>query len=531
MAITLRNSKGTALTHVELDANFTTLQNADLDSAAVTSIAQALDNAQVFTTNLNQIAGDSDVNFGTHKILYSNNYDSLGALPSAGSYHGMFAHVHGEGKAYYAHGGAWIKLADYDDVGTGIDSAKTIALIDSAYVQAREGIDSIGELSNVNMSGIANNKILKWDSGTQHFIVASDVSGGGGGGGLAYTDFSVSVAAAGSANLAYNNATGVTTYTPPDLSSYLTGYTVTQSDVTTHQAALSITESQISDLQSYLTSETSHADVLVDGDFTSAGFMKTNGSGTYSIDSNTYISQGQSIDMNGSELILDQNANTSFHASTDDQIDIKIGGTDVGYFNSTGLVVDNITSQSTGTPTLTSSTDINMVTSASVTISLNSDSSGGVGGGFRVGNMTTSQRNALSAANGEIIYNTNNNQMEIYEHSAWHPMTKGSNVFNVGNSGASNYTFSDPENHWFTSTTNDPVLYLRRGETYYFVVNASGHPFQIRVSNGGSAYADGITGNTQAVGTVVFKVPMGAPSTLYYQCTAHSGMGNTINIV
>ena len=527
MAITLRNTKGTALTHVELDANFTTLQNADIDSAAVTSIAQALDNAQVIPSHINSLAGDSDVNFGTHKILYSNNYANLSDLPAAGAYHGMFAHVHGEAKAYYAHGGAWIKLADYDDVGTGIDSAKTIALIDSAYVQAREGIDSIGELSNVNMSGIANNKILKWDSGTQHFIVASDVSGGGGGGGLAYTDFSVSVASAGSANLAFNNATGVTTYTPPDLSSYITGYTVTQSDVTTHQAALSITESQISDLQSYLTSETSHADVLVDGDFASAGFMKTNGSGTYSIDNSTYVSQGQSIDMNGTELILDQNANTSFHASTDDQIDIKIGGTDVGYFNSTGLVVDNITSQSSGTPTLTSSADINMVTGASVTVSKNGSS----GGGFRVGNMTTSQRNALSASNGEIIYNTTNSQMEIYEHSAWHPMTKGSNVFNVGNSGASDYTFSDPENHWFTSTTNDPVLYLRRGETYHFVVNASGHPFQIRVSNGGSAYADGITGNTQSVGTVVFKVPMSAPSTLYYQCTAHSGMGNTINIV
>ena len=527
MAITLRNSKGTALTHVELDANFTTLQNADLDSAAVTSIAQALDNAQVIPSHINTLAGDSDVDFGSKKIYYANMWDSEGALPNATTYHGMFAHVHATGAGYFAHGGAWVKLANNADLGTGIDSAKTIALIDSAYVQAREGIDSIGELSNVNMSGIANNKILKWDSGTQHFIVASDVSGGGGGGGLAYADFSVSVAAAGSANLTYNNATGVTTYTPPDLSSYLTGYTVTQSDVTAHQAALSITESQISDLQSYLTSETSHADVLVDGDFASAGFMKTNGSGTYSIDNSTYISQGQSIDMNGTELILDQNANTSFHASTDDQIDIKIGGTDVGYFNSTGLVVDNITSQATGTPTLTASTDINMVTGGSVTVSKN----GSAGGGFRVGSMTTSQRNALSASNGEMIYNSDNNQMEIYEHSAWHPMTKGSNVFNVTSSGSSDYVFNDPESHWFTSSTNDPVLYLRRGETYHFVVNASGHPFQIRVSNGGSAYADGITGNTQAVGTVVFKVPMGAPSTLYYQCTAHSGMGNTINIV
>ena len=41
-----------------------------------------------------------------------------------------------------------------------------------------------------------------------------------------------------------------------DLQNYLTDYTVTQNDVTQHQAALSITESQISDLQNYLTAET-----------------------------------------------------------------------------------------------------------------------------------------------------------------------------------------------------------------------------------------------------------------------------------
>lgn len=42
-------------------------------------------------------------------------------------------------------------------------------------------------------------------------------------------------------------------WVPSSNPNYLTGYTVTQSDVTAHQAALSITESQISDLQSYLT--------------------------------------------------------------------------------------------------------------------------------------------------------------------------------------------------------------------------------------------------------------------------------------
>jgi hypothetical protein len=93
-----------------------------------------------------------------------------------------------------------------------------------------------------------------------------------------------------------------------DLQNYLTSYTetndlstavtwdnvpdqyITESSVTQHESALTITESQISNLQSYLTSETSHADVLVDGDFSSAGFMKTNGNGGYSVDATTYLS-------------------------------------------------------------------------------------------------------------------------------------------------------------------------------------------------------------------------------------------------
>ena len=39
-------------------------------------------------------------------------YATEGALPSASTYHGMFAHVHGTGKGYFAHGGNWIKLLD-----------------------------------------------------------------------------------------------------------------------------------------------------------------------------------------------------------------------------------------------------------------------------------------------------------------------------------------------------------------------------------------------------------------------------------
>ena len=497
MAITLRNTKGTALTHVELDANFTTLQNADLDSAAVTAIAQAvssgLDSAAVTAIagniNLNTLAGDSDIDFGSKKILYSNNYDSLGALPSAGTYHGMFAHVHGEAKAYYAHGGAWIKLADYDDIGTGIDSAKTISLVDSNYVSARIG--SVGGHTDVNMSGISNNQILKWDSAQQMFVAAADVSGGGGGGGLTYSDFSVSTnAASGSPALSYNNGTGVFSYTPPDISSFITDYNVVQSDVTQHQAALSITESQISDF-------------------------------------GTYIAQGSTLDMNGAELIMDADGDTSFHANTDDEIDIRVKGADVGKFDSDGLIINSIRTSTVGTPTLTSSSNINMSVGGSVTVT---------GGGFRVASLTGTQRNALAAANGEIVYNSSTNKLQAYENNAWADViSSGSSTpgatFTLTANGASDYVFA-ADSRFFPTAANDPVLYLRRGDTYTFVNNSGGsHPFQIRTSSGGSAYNTGVTNNGASSGNIVFTVPMSAPSTLYYQCTAHSGMGNTINIV
>ena len=36
-----------------------------------------------------------------------------------------------------------------------------------------------------------------------------------------------------------------------------------------------------------------------------------------------------------------------------------------------------------------------------------------------LGNMTTTQRNALTAANGMMIYNTSDNKFQGYENGAW----------------------------------------------------------------------------------------------------------------
>tara|TARA_R110000796_G_scaffold108125_1_gene219046 strand:- start:1038 stop:3587 length:2550 start_codon:yes stop_codon:yes gene_type:complete len=75
-------------------------------------------------------------------------YDTEADLPSASDNHGMFAHVHGTGKAYYAHAGAWIALAtktelDNLDVSGG----------NTTYVLS----ESSGTLSLTSSAGVVNN--------------------------------------------------------------------------------------------------------------------------------------------------------------------------------------------------------------------------------------------------------------------------------------------------------------------------------------------------------------------------------------
>jgi hypothetical protein len=100
-------------------------------------------------------------------------------------------------------------------------------------------------------------------------------------------------------------------------------------------------------------------------------------------------------------------------------------------------------------------------------------------------------------------------------------------IWSISASGSSDYVFSGPG--IVAGNTNDPVLYLYKGLTYTFINTTGGsHPFAIRVSNGGADYTSGVSGSQ--TGTQTFTVPMDAPSTLYYQCTIHGVMGNTIYI-
>ena len=98
-----------------VDAQILTKDNTDEMTEGSTNLyftnARAISAIQ--GTNINM--GSNNITT-TGKVLYSNVYSALVDLPSASTYHGMFAHVHATGKGYFAHGGSWIELANHSQL-------------------------------------------------------------------------------------------------------------------------------------------------------------------------------------------------------------------------------------------------------------------------------------------------------------------------------------------------------------------------------------------------------------------------------
>jgi hypothetical protein len=163
------------------------------------------------------LSGDIDGN--GNKVLFANVYSAIGDLPSASTYHGMFAHVHGTGKGYFAHAGNWVPLANDADKlnlsgGTMTGDLTVPNLITSGNVDGRDiatnipsslgtagqvltvnsggtagewatpasggGSSTLDGLSDVSTSGVTSGQVLKYN-GT-NWTPASDNTGSGGGG-------------------------------------------------------------------------------------------------------------------------------------------------------------------------------------------------------------------------------------------------------------------------------------------------------------------------------------------------------------
>ena len=100
---------------------------------------------------------------------------------------------------------------------------------------------------------------------------------------------------------------------------------------------------------------------------------------------------------------------------------------------------------------------------------------------------------------------------------------------NVTSPAGGNYTLSGTDRSGTVSGSSDPAVTVEIGDTLNFVVDASGHPFYIRVSDGGANVSTPAATNQGAQSGTVSWTPNTA-GTYYYQCGNHAGMLGTITV-
>ena len=153
-------------------------------------------------------------------------------------------------------------------------------------------VANLNDITDVTLTSPSTNQVLKYN-GT-NWVNDSDTDTG-----IQYTDLSVSTAAAGSPALSYNNTSGVFTYTPPDLTSYITA---SSTDTLTNKSG---NISQWTNDSGYLTSETYTGTVTSVGATVPTGFTVTGSPVTSSGTLAVAFDTGYSLPTNASQTNWD----------------------------------------------------------------------------------------------------------------------------------------------------------------------------------------------------------------------------------
>ena len=134
-------------------------------------------------------------------------YADLASLPSASTYHGMFAHVHSEGKGYFSHAGNWLELVNRDTSGN-VSIAGNVS-------------DSKGNLRNIPQNSQSSSySLVAADAGKHVYISSGGVT-------IPASEFST-----GDAITIINNSGSDQTITCSAVTTYLAGDTSSKSSLT-----------------------------------------------------------------------------------------------------------------------------------------------------------------------------------------------------------------------------------------------------------------------------------------------------------
>jgi hypothetical protein len=536
------------------------------------------------------------------------------------TYHGMIAHVHSEGRLYFAHSGEWVPVANLSEAGGGsgggtsnafttitvpgqnniVASANDIlnfeagagitlttnattdtititststgnafttisgdtgsatpdsstdtltfiggtnitTAVNSSTDTVTINLDSfpIEFLSNVSAASPVSGQVLKWD-GAQ-WAPAADIASGGAGldadtldgfTGSYYLDYnnfvntpstltltSISVgpedSPSGNGAISYNNSTGVFSFTPPDLSSYLTSVSFAQLTATpTTISGYGITDSFDGDFDSLTNKPTTLlgygiTDTLITpnnvSQYTFTGF------GIGADDSTIRnISSGESI-----KIIGGINVTTTSDEEGNITINATPGGGE-GEANQNAFSNIAVSGQSTIAADTTTDT-LTIVGGTNITVQTD---------------ISTDTLTISTTASSTFSGLTDSTSTGLTVDQIYLPAITSLTVTNVG---ASAYLFDQ-------YTGNNPTIYAINGTTIAFKLNAPSHPFLIQ-NGAGVNYNTGLvhvtttgTVTTGAAaqgkdsGTLYWKIPSTISGGYRYQCGSHGAMVGSITI-
>jgi len=97
-------------------STITTALGNKLDSSTASSTYLTQANASSTYATQTALGGKLDSSAFTYSSITIPVYTAVANLPDASENHGRWAHVHGEGAMYYAHGGSWYRALSQDDL-------------------------------------------------------------------------------------------------------------------------------------------------------------------------------------------------------------------------------------------------------------------------------------------------------------------------------------------------------------------------------------------------------------------------------
>jgi plastocyanin len=453
-------------------------------------------------------------------------------------------------------------------IATATTSQKGAVIVDGTTITITSGVisaasRSLSSLTDVNVTGVSDGQVLKYNTAQGKWIAAPDLTGAGGTG-IALSSLSVSISApAGTGALTYDNSIGVFTFIPPLLSSYATTASLSSYATTASLSSYATTASLSSyattaSLSSLIPSQASHAGQYLSTNGTSLSWQSiatslsalsdVNTTGVadgqvlkYSLSQGKWIPAADLTTSGGGGVAL-----TSFSVSTGS----ASGSGGLSYNDTTGVFTFTPPSITTYTlpqattsvlggvkvdgSTITINSGTGVISSAGVTSVVGSGyiSVNTVGGVATVSNTLTNFRNLSDSGNvvingaGLTIDKVSIHAVATYDVLAVNPVA---------------YTFLN-----FFSGQN-PTIYALSGTTIAFNLQVPGHPTVLQTTGGvdldwttintygtlvhvseSGTVSTGASAMGKTLGTLYWNINPSFSGTVRYQCTLHTLMRGNI---